>query len=522
MDILCSHSMQKLIHFSDLTDILSFGSCCKYFFGEVSRSLLSINIEGKRLNQKKWLQLVDILTTRLLGTESITFRNCNVTTDIVEEIMDYEIRMHHANFSTSSKLICPADPPLQTNSCKKIRALAVTKCFQIGVNFLEDLPGIQHLESACYGNLSRCRIQCDLQYPNLRILGFTNYQIATQVDSTFFLADLAHTLTQPDVLPNLEMLFLGGLKGYSADPNQLPSAPPFVIEEPRAAFPPKLKVVELSFWKQSTIEAFKALLQGTCWGKKNGPMLPHIVCFDTTPIEELNVHFSFEGWSEEDMQVLGRPALRAATDCANDGMRRPLHLACMLGDKDRVGWLKEQGTDLDVIDGKGCTPILRAAEAGHFELVKLLNDSGVDLWRKNHNTEGLLYLAALKGHNQILQLILPHLQDHPQRFFLHDGDGFSPLHAACLRRSVSTADLLIRAGFDVNLRNKYQQTPLHLASRTGHLEMITLLMDHHADLEAKDEVQCTPATVAQKHNKPDAVQLLLSFGACPPKFAKSW
>merc|ERR1719453_2655408 len=42
-----------------------------------------------------------------------------------------------------------------------------------------------------------------------------------------------------------------------------------------------------------------------------------------------------------------------------------------------------------------------------------------------------------------------------------DGDGFSPIHAAVIRRSMPTLSTLLRSRFNANARNKYLQTPLH-------------------------------------------------------------
>jgi hypothetical protein len=57
---------------------------------------------------------------------------------------------------------------------------------------------------------------------------------------------------------------------------------------------------------------------------------------------------------------------------------------------------------------------------------------------------------------------------------------------------VSVARLLLDRGEGVNVQNKKQSTPLHLASRFGKLEIARLLLDRGAKLDAADEFGQTP------------------------------
>jgi hypothetical protein len=52
--------------------------------------------------------------------------------------------------------------------------------------------------------------------------------------------------------------------------------------------------------------------------------------------------------------------------------------------------------------------------------------------------------------------------------------------------------LLLERGEDVNVQNKQQRTPLHLASYFGKLEIARLLLDRGAKLDAADEFGQTP------------------------------
>jgi hypothetical protein len=63
--------------------------------------------------------------------------------------------------------------------------------------------------------------------------------------------------------------------------------------------------------------------------------------------------------------------------------------------------------------------------------------------------------------------------------------------------------LLLTHGADVNAQRYNHQTPLHLASLRGYLELSQLLIGHGADIEAQDDQGRTPFSIAlaQGHRK---------------------
>jgi ankyrin repeat protein len=70
-----------------------------------------------------------------------------------------------------------------------------------------------------------------------------------------------------------------------------------------------------------------------------------------------------------------------------------------------------------------------------------------------------------------------------------DDDDNTPLHMVA---SPGIARLLLKSGASLASRNKYGQTPLHKASSTGYIDVVTQLLKHGADMEAKDSSGGTP------------------------------
>ena len=101
--------------------------------------------------------------------------------------------------------------------------------------------------------------------------------------------------------------------------------------------------------------------------------------------------------------------------------------------------------------------------------------------------------------------------------------GVTALHAVAngkyehQKDGVYVAQLLLDRGVDANVQDKYQRTPLHIASTYGKLEIIRLLLEHGAAVNAVDNKGDIPLhKVPQgRHNPQDGVhvtQLLLDHG----------
>lgn len=76
---------------------------------------------------------------------------------------------------------------------------------------------------------------------------------------------------------------------------------------------------------------------------------------------------------------------------------------------------------------------------------------------------------------------------------LRSRDGFTALHYAAGENRAAVVELLIAAQASVNAASDvHRLTPLHLAAKRGHLDMVRTLIGHGADLEAQTDDGWTP------------------------------
>lgn len=62
-------------------------------------------------------------------------------------------------------------------------------------------------------------------------------------------------------------------------------------------------------------------------------------------------------------------------------------------------------------------------------------------------------------------------------------------------------------------RLQEQQTPLHIASRLGNVDIVMLLLQHGADLDAITKDMYTPLHIAAKEGQDEVAAVLLEHGA---------
>ena len=93
--------------------------------------------------------------------------------------------------------------------------------------------------------------------------------------------------------------------------------------------------------------------------------------------------------------------------------------------------------------------------------------------------------------------------------------GDTPLHLATLKGHADIIRLLLQKGGEVNGLNIAMSTPLHLAASKGRAGAVRILMENGADPELRDRWGRTPLHLAAVNGKHDITRILLKLGARP-------
>jgi len=138
---------------------------------------------------------------------------------------------------------------------------------------------------------------------------------------------------------------------------------------------------------------------------------------------------------------------------------------------------------------------LRADDPGaklHQAQLAIAKDYGFPSWRalKAHvdgfSLDGELLAAVVVGDARLLDA---RLAAHPSKIRVTGSDWNRPLlHLAADKGHLACVDVLIRRGFDVTTRDKFDNaTALHWAAQGGHAAVVDRLLDAGADIDAEDD-----------------------------------
>jgi hypothetical protein len=91
-----------------------------------------------------------------------------------------------------------------------------------------------------------------------------------------------------------------------------------------------------------------------------------------------------------------------------------------------------------------------------------------------------------------------------------DRFGETPLHDAALNGHIEIARLLLQNGVDVNAKNHANWTPLHYAALRGHVDILHRLVENGVDLEAQDDYGSRALHFAARFGHLPFIQELIS------------
>lgn len=167
--------------------------------------------------------------------------------------------------------------------------------------------------------------------------------------------------------------------------------------------------------------------------------------------------------------------------CTDAQKMTPLHCASMFDHPDIVEYLVSEGADINALDKERRSPLLLSASRGGWKTVHILIRLGADISIKDDNRRNVLHLVIMNGgrlegfaeevskaqsHTHLLQLLNE-----------KDNTGCSPLHYASREGHIRSLENLIRLGACINLKNNKNESPLHFAARYGRYNTVRQLLD---------------------------------------------
>ncbi|RPB07258.1 ankyrin, partial [Morchella conica CCBAS932] len=156
-----------------------------------------------------------------------------------------------------------------------------------------------------------------------------------------------------------------------------------------------------------------------------------------------------------------------------------------------------------------CTTALHHAIArGDEEIVRLLLDAGAKCDIQDAFGNTAVHAAVIRANKtRLLNLLLGY--ESPLDIGNNKGD--TPLHIAVSGVSpcaAAVAGILLDNGAQVNVRNGWKYTPLHVAAMAGVVEVVEVLMRGGADVDADGEWCLTPGKLAEARGLTGVVRVL--------------
>ena len=188
-----------------------------------------------------------------------------------------------------------------------------------------------------------------------------------------------------------------------------------------------------------------------------------------------------------------------------------LHRCVRHGSVSKVKTCLTAGVNINITNSDGDTPLIIAAKNGLEDVANLLITSGCDMDTRNREGLDALEQSFCSNHTGV-HLILSNERDNDVSKLL----GTEMLKACEIGNEHMVRHLIGQFGTKIiNFRHKNfrNQSPMIVASRSGHLGCCELLRQSGAFIDIPDDMQNTPLTVATMSQNLEIVRWLIEQGA---------
>ena len=211
-------------------------------------------------------------------------------------------------------------------------------------------------------------------------------------------------------------------------------------------------------------------------------------------------------------------SMDAGVDARDRSASTPLMKAAEAGHLDIVKYLQSIGADINHLSLRGNTALLLAVRSNRAKVVKYLLQQGADPNTRSLDNVTPLSAACFDGNTRLIKYLL----DFGANPDMRDGTGKAPIIYAAAKGFSNVVRILIDKGVDPNQRYGSGLTALMWAA--GHtsdtpgpdgIKTLKVLTGHEVDLDVQDARGMTALMYAYQLNNTGAASLLLSLGADP-------
>ncbi|XP_014866184.1 PREDICTED: ankyrin repeat domain-containing protein 16 [Poecilia mexicana] len=200
--------------------------------------------------------------------------------------------------------------------------------------------------------------------------------------------------------------------------------------------------------------------------------------------------------------------LGADVEVFNNDYKRPLHEAASMGHEECVGFLLQEGANVDSLKRADWTPLMMACTRKNLEVIRKLLSHGADPTLRNKDGWNSFHIACREGDPQVVELLL---RAAPDVWRSESTTGRTPLHTAAMHGCEEVVSMLLeRCGYAPDSADSCGITPFMDAVRNGHLPVARLLIEkHQASPVAADVLGAQPVHQVAVTGQEEALRFLV-------------
>ncbi len=153
--------------------------------------------------------------------------------------------------------------------------------------------------------------------------------------------------------------------------------------------------------------------------------------------------------------------------------------------------------DWNIRDNEGRTPLMLAAYEGHSTLMEMLIENGAKINLLDKNGRSAIYYATVKFSPKPVEILLNN-NANLHIFPKNDTRGF--LHHAAETGLPTITGYFLKAGLNIDKKDKDGNTALHIAVRFNNAELVDYLLSNGANPNVKNNADFYPHDIAYHKN----------------------